>query len=81
MSETNIIEEVRAAKSWVDSQSATLAELGSRLLALGQAYESRTGEYADVPRRQPDWFRKAIETAQDEPGREFINDARSARAN
>lgn len=79
MTEGSFILEVRAGKAWVDSQSATLRELGLRLAAVEEAYRSRTAEYSDLPRQRPESVRKAIETATDEPGRGLLNDVRPSR--
>jgi hypothetical protein len=79
MAEQNFIPELRAAKAWVDAQSATLRELGLRLAAVEDAYRTRTGEFADLPRQRPEAVRKAIEAADDEPGRGLLDDLRSSR--
>lgn len=79
MTESNLIDDVRAAKESVDVQSANFQELGARLRAIEQAYRARTGNFSSLPNDRPEWVQKAIETAHDEPGRELLNDARSAR--
>jgi len=77
MNEPSVIDDVRAAKAWVDMQSADLQEVGDRLRTLEQSYQSRSGVFASVPRQQPEWVRCAIQSAQLEPGAEFLKDARS----
>jgi hypothetical protein len=79
MSDQNVIGDVRNAKVSVDRQFKTIKELGVHLRAIEQAYQARGGEYGSVPSQKPDWVRKLIEAAADEPGQGFLNDVRPAR--
>lgn len=79
MDDQTMIDDVRAAKKWVDSQAATMQELGIRLRATEQAYLSRTGEFASLPTEPPESVRREIEVAADEPGAALIKDSRSLR--
>mgnify|MGYP001403145441 CR=1 FL=1 len=79
MADQSVIVDVRSAKVWVDRQATTFQELGERLLAVEQAYRTRTGDYASVPERRPEAVRQAIEAAADEPGAAILRDIRSAR--
>jgi hypothetical protein len=65
--EGNVLDDVRAAKAWVDAQAATIEELGKRLAAVDQAYRSRTGVFASVPLERPEWVQRLIDSAEDEP--------------
>ena len=76
MVKQNMIDDVRTAKIWVDSQSETMKELGQRLREIEQAYESRKDEFASLPDDRPESVRQAIEAAVIEPGRDLLNDSR-----
>jgi hypothetical protein len=78
MSEQNVIADVRTAKTWVDAQATTLAELGEHLRLIEEAYRMRTGEYASVPTTRSQAVQTAIDAAVDEPGRDLLNDLRPA---
>jgi hypothetical protein len=78
MSEQNMIGDVRSAKAWVDAQSSNLNELGEQLRVIEQAYRMRTGSYASVPVKRPESVQRLIDSAADEPGREFFDDLRPA---
>jgi hypothetical protein len=80
MPEQNFILEVRAAKAWLDEQSPTFRELGLRLAAVEQAYRSRTAEFSRLPKERPESVLKAIDAAQDEPGRGLLDDVRPSRS-
>lgn len=79
MTEGNMLDEVRAAKEHVDRQSASFEEHAARLREVEADYRERRGAFASVPREWPEWVRRAIEDADVEPGREFLNDVRRGR--
>ena len=79
MADNNVISEVRAAKSWLDAQCATFAELAERLRVIEQSYQERSGEFAAVPQQRPAAVQSAIDAADREPGRGLLQDIRSSR--
>ena len=79
MTERNMIDDVRAAKSSVDQQSPQWESLAHRLQAIERTFANRTGEFASVPTSQPPAVHAAIAQAQDEPGSALLNDTRQAK--
>ena len=79
MPEVGVIQDVRAAKEWVDAQFPDLESQYRHLLEVEQAWMCRTGVFADVPRERPAWVQAEIDAAADEPGRELLNDTRAGR--
>ena len=79
MRDLTVIADVRHAKEWLDNACSTMQELGEQLAAIERAFVARNGEFASVPRNRSEAVRKAIESADDEPGRALLDDARSSR--
>jgi hypothetical protein len=79
MAEPDVIDDVRKAKSWLDAQSTTFDEMILRLRAIEMAYQNRQGEYAAIPKERTASVRAAIDSAENEPGKGFLHDSRSAR--
>lgn len=79
MNEPTMIDDVRAAKKWVDAQSNTFDEVAARLRKVEQAWKDRTGIFANVPRGRPDWIQSEIDAAADAPGRELLDETRTGR--
>lgn len=80
MDEQGFIRDVRAAKAWLDGRSATFRDLGLHLAAIERAYRDRTEEFSGLPKERPESVRRAIDAAQDEPGRSLLNDVRPSRS-
>jgi hypothetical protein len=79
MSEQNMINDVRNAKSWLDSEFTTFEQLAERLRAIETAFQARSGEFASVPLERPTSMQSAIDNAADEPGNGVLNEIRRAR--
>jgi hypothetical protein len=79
MAEENLIDDVRAAKAQLHAEYPTWETLREHLRSVEEAWRNRTGEFAGVPRAWPESVLKAIESAPDEPGREFLEESRSTR--
>jgi hypothetical protein len=77
MPESTMIDDVRAAKKWVDAQSSDFEEMDARLLEVEQAWKDRAGVFSNVPRERPAWVQAEIAAAADEQGREPLNETRA----
>jgi len=78
--ENSVIEDVRDAKSWLDGQSATLAEHVKLLERIERAYTERSGDFRNVAEAPTEAVRALIEAAEEEPGRGLLRETRSGRA-
>jgi hypothetical protein len=75
-----MIDDVRAAKRWVDSQAEDFSQLKARLKATQDAYLARSGSFASVPLTTPPAVRQMINQAPDAPGDALLTEHRQVRA-
>jgi hypothetical protein len=79
MNDQTMLDDVRAAKKWVDTKAVTMQELGNRLRATEQAYRNRTGTFATLPMEPSESVTREISEAADEPGAALIKESRALR--
>ena len=79
MPERTVIEEVREAKRWLDTQNGTLAEHVKYLRQIEREYAERSGDFQGVPLELSPAVRALIEAAADEPGGALLRETRPAK--
>jgi hypothetical protein len=74
-----MLEDVRAAKKWVDQQAGSMHELAERLRQVEVDFAARVGEFATVAATRSAKVQQAIDTAADKPGDSLLSEARELR--
>jgi len=68
------IDDVRAAKVWLDAQSSSMQEHARLLAAIESQFIAREGDFSGLPRSRPPEVEKVIQSAEDSPGAALLRE-------
>ena len=75
----NVVDDVRCAKTWVDQKFVSFDQLATQLRSLEEDFRNRTGQFATVPTKRPQWVQDLIDQAPIEPGGDLLGELRSTK--